>query len=481
MAEAVLMAQLEHDHVCALHGVYFEHNNVCLVLEFCEYGNLRTYIQAQTYTHNEKFVLRVASEVASGLAYLSARNFVHRDIAARNVLLSSDYSAKIADFGMSRDTDNAEYYRAHSGQVPVRWSAPEALEQLKFSAASDCWSYGVMLHETFTKGALPYEGWSNQKVWVSVLAGYRLPRGPGCPPDVYEQMLMCWAPSPEHRPSFEVLAAFFQSKLAQSLADTDEAPADFVNPLFGQNAADIGLYEEPRGGQACADAGKLAPRTQPRVPAARDQELDAYDQPLDTAPYEQVQEPAAYEEPRGSPCEQPHLPSPSDNSEPSRYLGLTSVAGTVIEAYDEVEPSSTIIRVGSVDSGLRNGRGSSPSHLRPPRHEPNFMDIPEDAVVAPGLMRSNTVWMKGNRPLSTLSTSSAGSFVDHVYSQTDSMDGLYTLGGRANCPRSPVPDDDNNNNSDNNNNTGQRSRPVNANPAYEQRVPVQDDYTMILA
>ena len=46
--------------------------------------------------------------------------------------------------------------------------------------------------EIWTKAALPYKGFSNQKVWVEVLAGYRLPCPEGCPQNVHDTMLQCW-------------------------------------------------------------------------------------------------------------------------------------------------------------------------------------------------------------------------------------------------------------------------------------------------
>jgi hypothetical protein len=51
--------------------------------------------------------------------------------------------------GMSRDTADSEYYQSKSGQIPVRWSAPESLEQQKFSERTDVWSFGVLLYGEF--------------------------------------------------------------------------------------------------------------------------------------------------------------------------------------------------------------------------------------------------------------------------------------------------------------------------------------------
>jgi len=74
--------------------------------------------------------------------------------------------------------------------MPIRWTAPEALENSKFSTASDVWAFGVLLHEIWTKAELPYKGWSNQRVWVEVLAGYRLPCPEGMHSDIYSQVLV---------------------------------------------------------------------------------------------------------------------------------------------------------------------------------------------------------------------------------------------------------------------------------------------------
>ncbi len=67
--------------------------------------------------------LLLAGDCADGLAYLARRDFVHRDIAARNVLVSSDRRAKIADFGLSREVNDDNYYQSRGGQLPVRWYA----------------------------------------------------------------------------------------------------------------------------------------------------------------------------------------------------------------------------------------------------------------------------------------------------------------------------------------------------------------------
>ena len=70
---------------------------------------------------------------------------------------------KVADFGMSRDLTDETYYLSQGGQIPVKWTAPEAIHYKKYSTASDVWSYGCLLYEIWSLGYKPFEGVGNIK------------------------------------------------------------------------------------------------------------------------------------------------------------------------------------------------------------------------------------------------------------------------------------------------------------------------------
>ena len=137
------------------------------------------------------------------MEYLGTMKCIHRDLAARNVLVSKDLVIKIGDFGLARDVHKNDYYRkVGDGWLPIRWMAPEAVFERKYTSMSDVWAFGILLWEIATYGMSPYPGVELTDVYQLLESGYRMECPPGCPSRVYDLMRQCWNWEPGTRPTF---------------------------------------------------------------------------------------------------------------------------------------------------------------------------------------------------------------------------------------------------------------------------------------
>ncbi len=145
----------------------------------------------------------MCSQVALGLEHLTNHRFVHKDVAARNMLLSSNLTLKVSSLGLCRDVYATEYFPFHQQLIPLRWMPPEAVLEDEISIKSDVWAYGVFVWEVFTLGDLPYKALMDEDVIKALKAGQcQLEHPAGCPDDIYQLVLRCMRENPTERPSF---------------------------------------------------------------------------------------------------------------------------------------------------------------------------------------------------------------------------------------------------------------------------------------
>ncbi|KRZ21899.1 Insulin receptor [Trichinella pseudospiralis] len=215
LVEASVMKKFNTAFVVKLYGVVSEGQPALVVMELMSNGNLRDYLRSRRPgsdgagpAPSRVELYAWAAEIADGMAYLEAIRFCHRDLAARNCMVSASGCCKIGDFGMARDVYVKDYYRPRGRRLmPVRWMAPEALQDAKFTSKSDVWSYGVVLWEIATLASQPYAGLSNEQVFERVVERRQLLARPNdCPPGFYELMRLCWSANPRDRPSFSEIA-----------------------------------------------------------------------------------------------------------------------------------------------------------------------------------------------------------------------------------------------------------------------------------
>ncbi|XP_030214219.1 focal adhesion kinase 1 isoform X3 [Gadus morhua] len=288
LQEALTMRQFDHPHIVKLMGVITD-NPVWIIMELCTLGELRSFLQVRKYSLDLATLILYSYQLSLALAYLESKRFVHRDIAARNVLVSTIDCVKLGDFGLSRYMEDSSYYKASKGKLPIKWMAPESINFRRFTSASDVWMFGVCMWEILMYGIKPFQGVKNNDVIGRIENGERLAMPPQCPPTLYSLMTKCWSYDPGKRPRFTELKAQLSTILEEEKAQqkernrmelrrqvtmswdsggAEEAPPKPSRPGYPSPRSSEGFYPGPQHQGHYQMSGYPGPHTLPSVPSA---------------------------------------------------------------------------------------------------------------------------------------------------------------------------------------------------------------------
>eukprot|EP00051_Salpingoeca_urceolata_P001765 m.43895 g.43895 ORF g.43895 m.43895 type:complete len:854 (-) comp11666_c0_seq1:250-2811(-) len=259
IAEARLLSSFSqpqpHPNIVELVGVCVSSSHCMMVMEYMSLGDLKSLLlesrPTPQYINNAGVLVpavpaaldldqlvELAEGIARGMIALTEANppVIHRDLAARNCLVTKQEGrlvAKISDFGLSRNLVEQYYIADSEAQLPVRWMAPESVADCKFTQQSDVYSFGIVMYELITFGAMPYPGLSNAQVIDFLQSGSHMDQPSDSPEEWNDLMLQCWATVPSKRPSFQ------SCKAALSLMRL--AGVQMPNTPIGTSAPDSGL------------------------------------------------------------------------------------------------------------------------------------------------------------------------------------------------------------------------------------------------
>jgi hypothetical protein len=219
--EIEAMKKLRNIYIVTLYGISQNPatDELLIVTELMENGDLKSWLKRSPNLPDYSTLLRFCKDICSGMTYLEFRNYVHRDLACRNILLGPHESfVKIADFGLStivKTDDTDQRQQAQSEKLPVRWLAPELLDnQAAYSIKSDVWSFGILLIELWLKGGDPYG--QEHLTWIhsAVSTGHVHEKPTDCPDDFYTSVIcQCLKFESKDRPSFAALRQLFEKWL----------------------------------------------------------------------------------------------------------------------------------------------------------------------------------------------------------------------------------------------------------------------------
>uniref|UniRef100_A0A1I7TD02 non-specific protein-tyrosine kinase n=1 Tax=Caenorhabditis tropicalis TaxID=1561998 RepID=A0A1I7TD02_9PELO len=159
-AEARIMIKYKHQNVILLYGLACDVPPFMVCMEFCAGGSLedalKKYGKDMEEFERQIFLL----DAARGMRYLHLQKCVHRDLASRNCLISSEGHVKIADFGLSKTLEkNQTAFKEALKEAPLAWLAPECIQrESEFSSKTDVWAFGVVIFEVYNNGAKLFDG-----------------------------------------------------------------------------------------------------------------------------------------------------------------------------------------------------------------------------------------------------------------------------------------------------------------------------------
>ncbi|KAF7667758.1 hypothetical protein LDENG_00051340 [Lucifuga dentata] len=240
------------DHMMAMGSL--DHVNVVRVLGICPGASLQLVTQLSSEVslleHVRKCrnklspqrMLNWCVQIAKGMYYLEEHRMVHRNLAARNVLLKNNYTAQISDYGIADllYPDDKKYFY-NEAKTPIKWMALESILFRRYTHQSDVWSYGVTIWEMMSYGAEPYASMQPQEVPDLLEKGERLSQPQICTIDVYMVMVKCWMIDENVRPTFKELANEF-TRMARDppryLVIKDCSQQDSAPDELGQRSSD---------------------------------------------------------------------------------------------------------------------------------------------------------------------------------------------------------------------------------------------------
>ncbi|XP_073324589.1 receptor tyrosine-protein kinase erbB-3a [Pagrus major] len=203
------MGSLDHINVVRILGIC-PGDSLQLVTQLSSQGCLLEHVKNCKNKLSPQRLLNWCVQIAKGMYYLEEHRVVHRNLAARNVLLKNNYTAQISDYGIADllYPDDKKYFY-NEVKAPIKWMALESILFRRYTHQSDVWSYGVTVWEMMSYGAEPYTSMRPQEVPDLLEKGERLSQPQICTIDVYMVMVKCWMIDENVRPTFKELANEF--------------------------------------------------------------------------------------------------------------------------------------------------------------------------------------------------------------------------------------------------------------------------------
>jgi serine/threonine protein kinase len=175
-----------------------------MVLDYCEYGNLRNFLNALEDYMNYGSKIDILQQISKGLLDIHDAGKVHKDFHSGNILLGVDKNPFISDLGMCQPASKQSVKKEGIyGVLP--YMAPEVIRGHQYTKAADIYSFGIIMNE-FLSEEIPYDDNPHDELLaIKICKGLRPKISENIPKLLADLIIKCWDAEIEKRPTAKEL------------------------------------------------------------------------------------------------------------------------------------------------------------------------------------------------------------------------------------------------------------------------------------
>ena len=162
--EINIHSKLAHENIIKLYNVHEDNENINIIMEYAEKGNLFQLISKEKTGLDESKAFDYFIQVVNAVYYLHINNIIHRDIKPENILIGSDNKIKLCDFGWAKEL-TLENRSTFCGTI--EYMAPEIVGSENYDYSVDIWSLGILLYELLY-GHSPFKANNTKNVILNI-------------------------------------------------------------------------------------------------------------------------------------------------------------------------------------------------------------------------------------------------------------------------------------------------------------------------
>lgn len=152
--ELRIHSRIRHPCITEIHDIILDEHYIYIIMDLCDGGDLGVLAQERNGL-DENTAKRIFYDVMSALSYIHRHGIAHRDIKLENILITSDFHAKLTDFGLCRlQPTDQDGMRSVCGTLA--YAAPEIITEQPYGLPVDIWSAGVLLY-AMVAGHFPWK------------------------------------------------------------------------------------------------------------------------------------------------------------------------------------------------------------------------------------------------------------------------------------------------------------------------------------